>query len=80
MNSGRKFWLTSRVLHMSVVQLAEPFLNQIGTEVRGHDDYRITEVDRSPLPVGETPVVEYLQQNVEHIRVRFSTSSSRMTE
>lgn len=56
---------------MSVVQLAEPFLNQIGTEVRGHDDYRITEVDRSPLPVGETPVVEYLQQNVEHIRVRF---------
>ncbi len=33
---------------MSVVQLAEPFLNQIGTEVRGHDDYRITEVDRSP--------------------------------
>ncbi len=34
-------------------------------------DYRITEVDRSPLPVGETPVVEYLQQNVEHIRVRF---------
>jgi len=60
-----------QVLHMSVVQLAEPFLNQIGTEVRGHDDYRITEVDRSPLPVGETPVVEYLQQNVEHIRVRF---------
>ena len=41
----------------------------VGAEVRGHDQQRVAEVDRSPLPVGQAAVVQHLQQHVEHVRV-----------
>ena len=43
---------------------------EVRAEVRCHRDQRVAEVDRVALPVGEAPVVEHLQQHVEHIRVR----------
>ena len=39
-------------------------------DVRRHDHHRIAEVDRAALAVGEPPVVEHLEQHVEHVRVR----------
>ena len=41
----------------------------VGTEVRGHDDERVAEIHRAALAVGQAPVVEHLEQHVEHIRV-----------
>ena len=40
---------------------------EIETEVRRADDYRVAEVDHATLAVGETPVVENLQQHVHHV-------------
>ncbi|CQB65598.1 Protein of uncharacterised function (DUF3170) [Salmonella enterica subsp. enterica serovar Bovismorbificans] len=59
------------LFHSTVIQFAKALLNEIGTEVRSHNDHRITEVDRSPLPVSQSTVVQHLQQNVEYIRMRF---------
>ncbi len=39
-------------------------------QVRRHDDDRVAEVDRAPLPVRQPPVIEHLQEDVEHIRMR----------
>ncbi len=38
--------------------------------VRGHDQHGVAEVDRAALAVGEAPVVEHLEQDVEHVGVR----------
>src|SRR5439155_26683475 len=35
-------------------------------DVGGHDQDRVAEVDRAALAVGEPPVVEHLEQHVEH--------------
>ena len=43
----------------------------LGAEVGGHDDEHVAEIDRAPLTVGEPSVVEHLQQDVEHVRMRF---------
>ena len=42
----------------------------LAAEVGGQDDDGVLEVHRASLRVGDTPVVEYLEQDVEHIRVR----------
>ena len=42
----------------------------VGAEVRGHHDQGIPEIDRVALAVRQTPVVEHLQQHVEHVRMR----------
>ncbi len=39
-------------------------------DVRGHDHDRVPEVDLAPLRVGQLPVLEDLQQDVEDVRVR----------
>ena len=39
-------------------------------QVRGHDEHGVGEVHRAALAVGEPAVVEDLQQDVEHVRVR----------
>jgi hypothetical protein len=39
-------------------------------DVRGHDDDGVLEVDRAPLRIGQAPVVEDLQHDVEDFRVR----------
>src|SRR5690606_41738413 len=38
-------------------------------EIRGHDDDRVAEIDRTALPVGQASVIQHLQQHVEHIRM-----------
>ena len=43
---------------------------ELAAEVRGHDDNGVLEVDRAALRIGHAAVVENLQQDVEHIRVR----------
>ena len=42
-----------------------------GTQIGGHDDQHIAEIDRAALPVGEAAIVEHLQQHIEDIRVGF---------
>src|SRR5439155_7028760 len=59
-----------RALHLRVVLLARVLLNDLRAEVGRHDDHGVAEVDRAPLAVGETPIVEHLQQHVEHVRMR----------
>ena len=49
-------------------------------EVAGHDDDRVLEVDRASLAVGQPPVVEHLQQDVEDVRWAFSISSNSTTQ
>ena len=44
--------------------------DELRADVAGHDDDRVLEVDRAALAVGQAPVVEDLQQHVEHVRVR----------
>src|SRR5699024_2568008 len=45
-------------------------LQRDGAEVRGEDEDRGAEVHGPSLAVGEAPVVEHLQQHVEHVLVR----------
>ena len=40
------------------------------TGVRGHNDDRVLEADNAALRVGQTAVIQNLQQRIEHIRVR----------
>ena len=40
------------------------------TEVRRHDDDRVLEIHGAALRIRDAPVVEYLQQDVEDIRMR----------
>ncbi len=45
-------------------------LDQVrGADVGGHDDDRVLEIDRTPLTVCHPAIVQYLQQDVEHIRM-----------
>ena len=45
--------------------------DQIGAEVRGHDDDRIAEIDLAADRIGEASFFEDLQQEIHHIGVRF---------
>ncbi len=42
----------------------------LAAEVRRQDDQRVGEVDGPSLPIGQPPVVEHLEQHVEHVGVR----------
>ena len=42
---------------------------RVALEVRGHDQHGVREVHSTSLAVCEAPVVEHLQQDVEHVRV-----------
>ncbi len=42
---------------------------ELRTEVRGHDQDDVAEVDRAALAVGQASVVQHLQQDVEHVGV-----------
>src|SRR4051794_16239630 len=68
--------LVHLLLHLLVgdrlVGLAEPDrgLAQVGgTEVRGHDDHGVLEVDRAALGVGQAPVLQDLEEGVEDVGV-----------
>jgi peptidoglycan/LPS O-acetylase OafA/YrhL len=47
------------------------FHDVLRTDVRGHDDHRVLEIDRSPLPVCDPSIIEHLQQHIEYFRIRF---------
>ena len=51
--------------------LAHHALDDFGTDVGGHGDDAVFEVHRAALAIGQASVVQYLQQDVEHIRVGF---------
>ena len=61
-----------RIQHQSLTSGPRLLLgNVLATDIGRHDDHRIFEIHRSPLPVGDAAIIEYLQQNVKNIRVRF---------
>ena len=43
----------------------------LAAEVRGHDQDGVLEIDGAPLGIGDAPVVEDLQQHVEHVWMGF---------
>ena len=43
----------------------------MAAKVAGHHDDRVAEIHGAALTIGETAIVEHLQQDVEHIRMRF---------
>ena len=45
-------------------------LDLLAADVAGHDHDGVLEVDRPALAVGQPAVVEHLEQDVEHVRVR----------
>src|SRR4051812_15303628 len=46
-------------------------LEDVGAaDVRRHDDDGVPEIDGAALRIGESPIVENLEQNVEHVRMR----------
>ena len=72
-NSGRKCARTTCITSAwTALEVLALLLQdeEIGAEIRGHDDQHIAEIDRASLPVGQPAVVEHLQQNVEDIRMR----------
>ena len=44
-------------------------LDQVGTDVRGHDDNRIAEINLVPFGVGQVPFFHNLQQELQGFRV-----------
>ena len=42
-----------------------------GPQVRGHNDDGVAEIHRAALTVGQSAVIQHLQQHIKHIRVRF---------
>jgi hypothetical protein len=59
-----------RRLHGFIVFLTRQLLDHLAAQVGGHHDHRVAEIHRTPLAIGQAPVIEHLQQYVEHIRVR----------
>ena len=53
------------------VSLALALRDELAPEVRRHDHHRVLEVHGAALSVGQAPVVEQLEQDVQHVRMRF---------
>ena len=58
-----------RLLHLLGPSLPEGLEDVLASDVRGHDDDRVPEVDRASLAVRQATVVEDLEEHVEHLRV-----------
>ena len=72
-NSGRKCARTVPITCSRTAEVSSPsgwLTRNSRTEIRGHDDQRVAEVDRAALTVGQAAVVEHLQQHVEDIGMR----------
>ncbi|GIX12081.1 MAG: hypothetical protein KatS3mg118_0040 [Paracoccaceae bacterium] len=70
-NSGRKCARTASITsraHRRAVALG--CHQRLAAEVRGQHDQRVAEIDRAALAVGQPPLVEHLQQHVEHVGMR----------
>ena len=55
-----------RVLHL-VEGTVRHLLDQLASEIGGHDQNGVAEVDRTALAVSQPAVVEDLQEDVEHV-------------
>ena len=44
--------------------------NFLTSQVRGHDDDAVPEIDRAALSIRQPAIVQNLQQNVKHVSVR----------
>ena len=49
--------------------LLEVFTNQGRSHVTGHNNDRILEVDDTSLIVGQPSIIQYLQKDIEYIRM-----------
>ena len=79
MNSGRKCWRSASIalrLHqLELVVVVESRRSSMAAssadaDVAGQDHHRVLEVHGAALAVGQPPVVQHLEQRVEHVRVR----------
>src|SRR5215472_15257223 len=61
--------LVHPALHLLALVLAE-LDDVLAPDVRGHDQHGVLEVDGSALAIGEPPVVQDLEQRVEHVGMR----------
>ncbi len=43
----------------------------LGADVAGHDHDRVRKIRQAATSVGQPPVVEHLQEQIEHVLVRF---------
>ena len=50
--------------------LPDHALDQVRTDVAGHHDHGVLEVHGAALAVGQTAIVQHLQQHIEHVRMR----------
>ena len=53
------------------VVLSTHLLDMLATDIRSHHDNSIFEVNSSTLSISQAAVIQYLQQNVEYIRMGF---------
>src|SRR5215469_3160773 len=66
--SGSHHLLTRRRLDFAVRCHA---IDQVlRADVRSHDDHRVPEIHGAALSIGQSPVIEYLEQRVEDVPVR----------
>ena len=68
-----KFFLKSRehIIQFHSIHVCHFRLNQLGSNVAGHNDDGVFEVHRTPFTVGQATVIKDLQENVENIGVSF---------
>ena len=64
--------MTAQGLHHSGLALLGIAFSQnvLRADIRGHDQNGITKINGSALSVRDTSIIQHLQQNVEHIRMR----------
>ena len=63
--------LVDGVLFGLLIALLRELADKLRADVARHDDDRVLEADHASLAVGQTTVIEHLQKDVEHIRMRF---------
>ena len=63
--------LHHRVLNVLVQALGGERLHGVRAEVGRHHQHGVAEVHGAPVAVGEAAVLQHLQEDVEHVRVRF---------
>jgi len=80
-NSGRNVWRnSSSTLVSTCSQFCVPISRITATDVRGHDEHGVPEIDGPTLRIGEPSIVENLEQHVEHIGMRLLDLVDRITE
>ena len=57
--------------HSFIRRIRTQFLNVLAADVARHHHHGVFEVHRAALAVGQAAVIQYLQQDIEHVRMRF---------